>query len=358
MRLRVIDQGECSPIASHAIPYGIAATMAPASEPVLTLCNPSSPYVSVGANQDLSREIDEDYCRTHGVAVLRREVGGGAVLIDRNQLYFHFIFPRALVPERAERLFPRFIEPVLRTYAALGLVADYRPLNDIQASGGRKLGATAAAEVGAAIVVAGSFLLDFDRETMAMSLRVPDSAFRDLLRRSLADHVTTMREQLDVLPSRERLKSLFLARSAAMLGVDPVTDQPQPAEAAAIAEAAARHADPAWTHRLGRKLVAGGFKIAEGVHVTEGDRRTPGGLISARLLEKDGRIETLELTGDVTCLPADGLERLARRLAGLELDPAATFASDVSIAVGALALDLPGVSASDLAHAVLSARAR
>jgi lipoate-protein ligase A len=357
VRLRVIDQGECSPVASHAVPYGIAAAMAADDEPVLTLCNTASPYISVGVNQDLAREVDEDHCHAHGLPVLRREVGGGAVLIDRNQLYFHFVFPRRLAPERAERLFPRFIEPVLGTYAGLGIVASHRPLNDIQANG-RKLGATAAAEIGVAVVVAGSFLLDFDRETMAMSLRVPDQSFRDLLRRSLADHMTTMREQLDELPARDQLKSLFVARIAAMMGVHPVDDQPTPAEDRAIAAAAGRHADPAWTHRAGHKLVAGGFKIAEGVHLTEGERRAIGGLVRVRLLESDGRIENLDFTGDITCFPADGLERLARRLVGLSLDPAPGFIAEVTVAVGALGLDLPGVPASDLAQAILAARVR
>jgi lipoate-protein ligase A len=357
MRLRVIDQGKSSPIASHAVPYGIAQAMAGDAEPVLTLCSPASPYISVGVNQDVAREVDEDYCRARGLPVLRREVGGGTVLLDRDQLYFHFVFPRRLAPERAERLFARFIEPVLDTYAALGIAAVHRPLNDVQANG-RKLGATAAAEIGAAVVVAGSFLLDFDRETMARSLRVPDERFRDLLRRSLADHMTTMREQLGELPARDRLKALFIDRIGAILLVQPLADQPTPTESGAIAAAASRHADPAWPHRHGRKRVAGGFKIAEGVHLAEGERRTAGGLIRARLLEKDGRVESLELTGDVTCLPADGLEQLARRLVGLEIDPAPAFTSEVAIAVGALALDLPGVSASDLAQTILAAGGR
>lgn len=356
MRLRVIDQGKASPLATHAVPYGIAQAMAANDDPVLTLSTPDAPYVSVGANQDVAREIDEGYCRSHGLPVLRREVGGGTVLLDGDQLYFHFVVPRRLAPERAERLFPRFIEPVLRTYADLGIAAAYRPLNDVQVDG-RKLGASAAAEIGEAVVIASSFLFAFDRETMAMCLRVPSEAFRDVLRRSLADHMTTMRSLLAERPSRERVKVLFLGHIAAALTLEPIEDTPTAAETAAIDVAAARHADPAWTHRIGRKLVAGGVKIAEGVHLTEGERRTTGGLIRARLLEHDGRIRDLDLTGDVTCLPADGLVRLARRLAGFALDPASALAAEVAIAIGALGLDLPGVSAEDLAEAIQAARA-
>jgi lipoate-protein ligase A len=356
MRLRVIDQGEATPLASHAVPYGIAHAMAAGADPVLTLCVSEAPYVSVGAHQDLAREIDEDWCRARGIAVLRREVGGGAVLIDRDQLYFHFVFPRRLAPERAERLFPRFVAPVLATYADLGIAATHRPLNDVEA-GGRKLGATAAAEIGEAVVIAGSFLFDFDRETMARALRVPDDTFRDLLRRSLVEHMATMRDLLPVPPAREQVKERFLGHVAATFAVEPAEDRPTASETAAIDAAFARHADTAWTHRHGRKLVTGGVKIAEGVHLTEGERRTAGGRVRVRLVEQDGRIRDLALTGEVTCLPADGLARLAMRLTGLALDPPAEIEAEVARAVGALGLDLPGISASEIAETIRSARA-
>lgn len=355
MRLRVIDQGQAAPLASHAVPYGIARAMAAVDEPVLTLCTPDAPYISVGANQDVAREIDRDYCRSRALPILRREVGGGAVLLDPDQLYFHFVFSRRLAPERAERLFPRFIEPVLRTYADLGIAADYRPLNDVQVDG-RKLGASAAAEIGEVVVVAGSFLFDFDRETMAASLRVPSEGFRDVLRRSLADHMTTMRQLLAERPSRDWVKALFCGHVATTLSVEPVEDMPTVEETIAIDAASVRHADSAWVHRVGHKMVEGGVKIAEGVHLTEGERRTTGGLVRARLREQDGRIRDLDLTGDVTCLPADGLVRLARRLTGLPVDPAPALAAEIAIAVGALGLDLPGVTAEDLAETIRSSR--
>lgn len=356
MRLRVIDQGEASPLDSHAVPYGIAAAMAADADPVLTLCNTAAPYVSVGFNQDLAREIDEAWCRGRGIPVLRREVGGGAVLIDRDQLYFHFVLPRGLARERTDRLFRRFSAPVLATYADLGIDATHRPPGDVQADG-RKLGAMAAAEIGDALVIAGSFLFDFDRETMALSLRVPDEAFRELLRRGLAEHMATMRDLLGKVPTRDRVKALFLGHVAAVLGLAPAEERPTQAEAMAIADAARRHGDETWIHRRGRKLVAGGHKIAEGVHLVEGERRTAGGLLRARLVEHEGRIRDLDLTGDVTCLPADGLTRLASRLVGVALDPSATLEAEIAAAIGALGVDLAGVSASDIAVTVRAARA-
>ncbi len=243
MRLRVIDQGIDSAIASHAVPYGIADAMTAEAEPVLTLCT-AEPHVSVGANQDLAREVDEDRCRALGLPVLRREVGGGVVLIDRNQLYFHFVFPRRLAPERAERLFQRFAAPVLATYADLGIAATHAA-QEIQV-GGRKLGAAAATEIGAAVVVAGSFLFDFDRDAFAQSLRISGDETRETIRRALDDRMVTLRELLPEHPDRDRIKDSFLAHIGRISGHNITESVPTSSEESAVAAVAARHAGEAW----------------------------------------------------------------------------------------------------------------
>jgi lipoate-protein ligase A len=250
MRLRVIDQGLASPIATHAVPYGIAAALG--EEPVLTLATPAAPYISVGVHQDIAAEIDEQACRTRGIPVLRRDVGGGAVLLDRDQLYFHFVFPRRLAPSRPERLFSRFLEPVRRSYRDLGIATRFRPPADVVA-GDRKLGASAAGEIGEAIVIAGNFLFDFDAATMAACLKVPEEGFRPVLRRQLDERMTTMRRLLPALPARAQVRSLFLGHVATVHALAPIEDRPTQAEEEAIAAAAARQVDPDWLQRRGRR---------------------------------------------------------------------------------------------------------
>lgn len=356
MRLRVIDCGEVIPLVSHAVPYGIAAAMAADADPVLTLATPQSPYVSIGVHQDIAADIDADYCLSQGLPVLRRETGGGTVLIDRDQLYFHFIVPRRSFSGRSERLFSFFMQPVLRTYADLGIVACRRGINDIQVDD-RKLGATAAAEIGAAVVVAGSFLFDFDRETMARCLRVPDDAFRELLRQGLADHMTTMRQLLPEPPARERVKARFLLQASAALGGESTEDALTSAESLAVGAAEIRHAGDDWIKGASRKRPFQAVKIADGVHLFESARQTAGGLLRVRLLEKDRRIARLGLSGGIACLPADGLARLGQYLAGRRLDPEYSLRASVHEALAGLGLDLPGVTADDLIEAIRAARA-
>ncbi len=353
MRLRVIDFGHVSALRSQAVYHGLAAAMTADGDPVLSLVNPNDPYVCVGVHQEVGREVDEAFCAEAGLPVVRRQVGGGAVYLDRNQMFFHFIYPRGKAPQYAANLYPLFCEPAVRTYRELGVEAAYRPINDIQVKG-RKIGGTGAASIGEATVMVGSFMFDFDTATMARCLKVPSEKFRDKLKTTLDDYMTTFRRELATVPAREDVKARFLKHCEAVLGVTAEPDRPTAAEEVAIAEQEAMLADPDWTNRQGRKFVALGVKIAAGTHLTESAHKAKGGLVRAHLLARDGVVADLMLSGDYTCLPADGADRLATALIGTRLETEA-LAAAAAKAMGDLALDMPGVEPADIAAAVMAA---
>ena len=354
MTIRVLDFGDVSPIASQAIYHGIADALGAEDAPVVTLCSPTDPYVCVGALQDVRLEVDEAYCQSRGLPVLRREIGGGAVYLDRNQLFYHFIFPRHRAPAASLDLFPWFIEPVLRTYRSLGIAAQYRPINDIHVDR-RKIGGTAAAWIGEATVMGGSFMFDFDAATMARCLKVPSEKFRDKLATTLADYITSMAKLLPAVPSRPMVKQRYLDNVAEWLGEELAESNPTPAERAAIVARETTMADPAFVYQSGRRRIASGVKIAGGTHLTEGTWKAPGGLIRVLLLERDGAIADLDISGDFTCLPAKGLARLATRLHGTSVEEV-PVTSAISAAIADLGLDLPGVAPADLARAIIASR--
>ena len=53
----------------------------------LILLAPAEPYVCLGYHQDAEQEVDLAYCHDHDIPVFRREVGGGAVFLDGQQLF-------------------------------------------------------------------------------------------------------------------------------------------------------------------------------------------------------------------------------------------------------------------------------
>ena len=353
MKMRVIDFGMQSALRSQAVYHGLAETITDKSLPILSLVSPEAPYVCVGMHQDISKEVDEAYCQAQGLSIYRRHVGGGAVYLDKNQLFTHFIFPKAKVPSHASELYPMFIEPVVRTYQEYGVNAAYRPVNDIHVDG-RKIGGTGAASIGDATLMVGSFMLDFDIETMALCLKVPSEKFRDKLRQGLNDYMTTMIKQLGSLPDRAELKERFLKHCAACLNVEPFWDEPTEAEWQAIAKAEEELTDPDWTYVQHRKLVAMGVKISAETHLTEAAHKAPGGLIRANLLGREGRIADLLLSGDFTCLPPQAIDELGASLRGEALEPQGLEAA-IAREIARINMELPGISPADLTTAIMAA---
>ncbi len=353
MRLRVLDFGHVPALRSQAVYHGVAHALQSGDDPVLTLVNPTDPYVCVGLHQEIALEVDETFCRANNLPIIRRHVGGGAVYLDHNQMFFHFIYPSAAAPPFVTDLYPMFIAPVVSTYQAMGVDASFRPINDIHVNG-RKIGGTGAATIEHATVMVGSFMFDFDTETMAKCLKVPSEKFRDKLRSGLNDYMSTMKKELVDVPDRQRVKALFLEQVAATLGVTPVEDSPTAAELAAIAEQESELSDSEWTYQLGRRFVAMGVKIAAGTHLTESAYKAAGGLVRAQLLEQDGHIADLIISGDFTCWPDTAIADLAARLQGEALEPAGLEAA-VDRAMKELDIQVPGVTAGDITTVILNA---
>ena len=50
-----------------------------------------APTVIIGRNQLIGNEVDYAYCRAHGIDLVRRKSGGGAVFADRGDLMFSYV---------------------------------------------------------------------------------------------------------------------------------------------------------------------------------------------------------------------------------------------------------------------------
>ncbi|HHN94262.1 MAG TPA: lipoate--protein ligase family protein, partial [Anaerolineae bacterium] len=158
----------------------------------LFLLSPASPYVCVGYHQDAAQEVDLDYCRAHDIPVVRREVGGGAVYLDGEQLFWQLVIHKdnPLVPVGKDAFYRRFLQPPIETYRALGIPAEYKPVNDIIANH-RKISGTGVAEIGDYIIFVGNLIVDFNYEMMARVLKVPDEKFRDKVYKTIYENLST-----------------------------------------------------------------------------------------------------------------------------------------------------------------------
>ncbi len=309
--VKLVDLGTVPAVRSQTCYHAAAYAMTETTPDTIIVVSPAEPYVCVGFHQDVDKEVDREYCRARGWPVLRREVGGGAVYLDRDQIFVQWVFrPSSLPGDVAER-FRAYVEPLVRTYRKLGIEAEYRPVNDVHVRG-RKIGGTGAARIGPAEVIVGSFMLDFDRAAMSRVLRVSSEKMRDKVFQGLRDYMTTARDELGGLVDRERLKALYAETCAECLGADIVPGRWTEEEEVKARELDLLFLSPDWLEQAGARRRPG-VKIHEDVHVRESEFKAPGGLIRIAVRVNRSRIDDVSISGDFTILPR-------RAVAGIEDD--------------------------------------
>ncbi len=322
-RIRLLRLGMVSPVRSQTCYHAVAYALAEGAPDTVILVSPADPYVCIGFHQDLEIEVDVDYCRRQRLPVYRREVGGGAVYLDRNQLFVQWVFrPSSLPADVAER-FRLYIEPLVLTYRALGIDARHRPVNDVHV-GHKKIGGTGAARIGQAEVVVGSLMFDFDRAAMARILRVSSEKMRDKVHQSLEEYMTTLRDELGTLPDRPAVEALYLAQCARALDADIVQGEWTAEEEALARELDERFESRDWLYQKGTKRRPG-VKIHEDVQLHESSLKAPGGLIRLTLRLRNGRIDDLSISGDFTMVPQTAVIEIEESLRGTTAEPQAVL---------------------------------
>jgi len=351
-RVRLVDAGSVPAVRSQTVYHAAARAMDRDRPDTIIVVSPSEPYVCVGFHQDLEQEVDLAYCAEHGLPVLRREVGGGAVYLDAGQVFLQWVFHEGSLPARLEDQFELYIRPLVETYRTLGIPAELRPVNDVHVAG-KKIGGTGAAQIGMARVLVGSLMFDFDKRTMARVLKVPSEKMRDKIVASLEGYMTTMREQLAQVPPRDEVLAVYVDRCAEALGAEVAPGAWTDEEEAAARLLDERFLTREWLEPRGRRR-RGSVKINEDVHVVEGTVKAPGGLVRVTATLHDHRIDDLAFSGDFTLLPASGLSALEEAVVGaaIDLDALTRTLEDV---YRELDLRSPGLGPEHFAEAIVHA---
>ena len=148
--------------------------------------------IVVGRHQNTAAEINADYVRTHGVKVVRRLSGGGAVYHDLGNLNFTFIMDQ----EGAKLDFELFTRPVLRALAQLGVQAELSGRNDLTIAG-RKFSGNAQYARRGRVMHHGTLMFDSRLDALTQALRPSDSKLEGKAVQSVRSRVTNIREHTD-----------------------------------------------------------------------------------------------------------------------------------------------------------------
>ena len=126
----------------------------------------NEPAIVVGKHQDTMAEINEAYVKKHGIHIVRRNSGGGAVYHDLGNLNFSVIEAYT-----ASSSFAVFAEPVIRCLDRLGVTAQFSGRNDITVEG-YKFSGNAQYIYKGKILHHGTILFSGDLHVLSEALRV------------------------------------------------------------------------------------------------------------------------------------------------------------------------------------------
>lgn len=158
--------------------------------------------VVVGLNQNTAEEINAPFIEEHGIAVVRRTTGGGAVYHDLGNLNYSFITD---LGDAANMSIAQFSRPVCAALASMGIKAEVGGRNDILVEG-KKVSGVAQRIYKNRILHHGTLLFESDPAMISGALKVDPSKFASKSSKSVQSRVGNIK---DFLPSNMTLREFW-----------------------------------------------------------------------------------------------------------------------------------------------------
>lgn len=250
------------------------------------------PSVIVGKYQDIEAALKIDRCRARGVEFNRRSTGGGTVIMGPEiialGLGINADWPGlkggsiAGVFEAIARVFTMALE-------RLGVASSFRPKNDLEVSGKKIAGLSAAAETGISLLFHTSFLVDFDVELMTDIMNTPLLKLSDKGYNCFSQRMTTVRQEVGRNISVETVMDAIQWGFEREFGIHFQEDEPDD-----------------WEKDMTRKFIEERYTKKEWIfshrhprsRMGIGRLKTKAGLLEVYLSLSGGSIENVTITGD------------------------------------------------------------
>lgn len=245
----LVRDGPRTPLQHMALDEVLAGEVAAGRRaPTLRFWEWADPAVIIGSFQSVRNEVDLAGADRHGVQVVRRITGGGAMFVEPgNTVTYSLYAPESLVAGMSFADSYAFLDDwVLGVLGELGLNVWYEPLNDIASAGG-KIGGAAQKRVAGAVLHHVTMSYDVDAAKLGEVLRTGKEKLSDKGITSAVRRVDPLRRQTGLARETviERLSGGFRSRFGLTDGA--VTEDE---EAAAQRLIESKFATPGWTHRV------------------------------------------------------------------------------------------------------------
>lgn len=236
--------------------------------------------VVVGRNQIAEAEINSKFVDEHGIRVIRRSTGGGAVYHDLGNINYSFITD---VGNAEDLTIDRFLQPIVDALKSMGLKAEASGRNDILVAG-HKVSGTAQRIVRDRILNHGTLLFDTDSRMLSGALNVDPTKFESKSTKSVCSRTGNIKSFLNVNMNVHEFWAL-LKKELVGQGFSQInlTDE----EIASILKLKSEKYD-AWEWNFGKSPP----------YTMKNRHRFAGGLLEVYLQVESGRIHSIAFCGD------------------------------------------------------------
>lgn len=188
--------------------------------PTLRFWDWEEPSVVIGSFQSVRNEVDPDGVMRHGISVVRRISGGGAMFMEAgNCITYSLYLPQTLVDGISFADSYAFLDAwVMAALEKLGITAFYVPLNDIATDQGKIGGAAQKRLANGGMLHHVTMSYDIDADKMVQVLRIGKEKLSDKGTRSAKKRVDPLRRQTGLARSAiiEAMQDVFIERYGAV----------------------------------------------------------------------------------------------------------------------------------------------
>jgi lipoate-protein ligase A len=218
---QVIPATPRSPLMNMALDEVLAERVgAGARPPTLRIWGWNAPCIVLGRFQSVRNEVDEEAAARHGIEIVRRISGGGAMFIEPEgaitwSIYAPQQLAKGMTFAESYEFFDAWVVNALRR---MGIDAWYAPLNDITSAGG-KIGGAAQSRRAGAILHHTTMAYDMNMPLMLQVLRIGREKLSDKGVASADRRVGPLRQQTEM--SRQAIIEHMVAQFNDRFGLHP-----------------------------------------------------------------------------------------------------------------------------------------
>ena len=360
---RLLDLGAINGYTMTTLYEAVGHAVSSGEVPNTVILNhPESPFVNIGYHQLMDKEINVEYARKQGFILVRRTIGGGAILDGPWEQDYFVVVNRASpeCPKTIPEFYATFMKPPIYALKKLGLDASIRQPNDILVDG-KKISGNGAIGIEKANVLAGDLLLEAPTHLMSEIINAPSEKFKDKLATSMSEWITSIRTQTGEETPREYVKQLIIEGFKEELGIELEHNGMTDNEKKMLESLVDERRKEEWIFSKDNDLLmkakqeSVGTKVRGGLVVSESVHKA-GKLIRILLVSNEDTIENISISGDFFTMPYTGaIQKLEDALKGAKLEKEA-LSLRIKEAYESIGLMVMGAQQEDFVEAILKAR--